>query len=165
MRIENGQVVTIEYRLSDAAGKELESSSAGGPLTFTLGVDRMLPGLLHALEGMSVGETRKGTIPPGQLVPREVTANRVVQPSEFPKGLAPQVGDRFQAKGADGRPMLFEVLKVRPDGAFEVDLLHPLHDVEVHYEVTVVSARRAGVPPPPPVDVPDLSEELLDEES
>ncbi|MEZ4463291.1 MAG: FKBP-type peptidyl-prolyl cis-trans isomerase [bacterium] len=164
MRIEEGQVVTIEYALKDGTGKVLESSQQGGAITFRYGVDRMLPGLARAMEGMAIGETRTGTIPPGQLVPAEGTAHRVVQAGEFPAGAKPTVGDRFQARGPDGRPLLFEVAEVLPDGGARVHLLHALHDVEVHYEVTIKAARKAGLPPPPPVDLPDLSEDLLDEE-
>ncbi|MCB9545686.1 MAG: FKBP-type peptidyl-prolyl cis-trans isomerase [Myxococcales bacterium] len=164
MQIEDGQVVTIEYVLKDVAGKVLESSSEGGAISFRFGVDRMLPGLARAMVGMAVGETRTGVIPPGELVPAASTAYRVVQASEFPAGTKMAVGDRFGARGPDGRPLQFEVSEIQADGAARVHLLHALHDVEVHYEVKVVAARKPGLPPPPPVDVPDLSDDLLDED-
>lgn len=160
MQIANGHIVTIEFTLKDGAGKVLESTEANGPITFTLGKDRMLPGLAKAIEGMTVNETREGTIAPGELVPQSATGNRVVQKGEFPGGQLPDVGARFQAKGANGQPINFEVI-AKTDENCTVQLLHPLHDVEVHYSVTVTAARRANVPPPPPVDLPDLTDELL----
>lgn len=160
MQIANGHIVTIEFTLKDGAGKVLESTEANGPITFTLGKDRMLPGLAKVIEGMTVNETREGTIPPGELVPQGTTGQRVVQKSEFPGGNLPAVGARFQAKGPNGQPINFEVVS-KTDASCTVQLLHPLHDVEVHYTVKVVSARRANVPPPAPVDLPDLTDELL----
>lgn len=162
MEIHEGLVVTIEYTLRDARGEVLETSADRGPVTFKLGSDRMLPGLARALDGMKVGETRRGVIPPGQLVPREMTATRQVGLTEFPKGVEPDVGDRFKARGPDGQPVLFEVVE-RSGDTVTVQLLHALHETEVHYEVTVLAARKSNLPPPPPVDVEDLTDDLIEE--
>lgn len=163
MQIANGHIVTIDFTLRNPAGKEIESTKQGGPITFTLGKDRMLPGLAKVIEGMTVGETREGTIPPGELVPRDATGTRVVPKNEFPGGALPEKGARFQAKGPNGQPLIFEVIS-KTDASCTVQLLHPLHDVEVQYTVTVVAARRANVPPPAPVDAPDLTDDLVLEE-
>lgn len=161
MQITDGHIVTIEFTLRDAEGKTLESTDDSGPITFTLGKDRMLPGLAKAIDGMTVGETREGKIAPGELVPRDATGKRVVPKNEFPGGDLPDVGARFQAKGANGQPLIFEVVE-KTKANCTVQLLHPLHDVEVAYTVTVVAARRANIPPPPPVDAEDLTDELLE---
>ena len=161
MQITDGHIVTIEFTLRDAEGTILESTDDSGPITFTLGKDRMLPGLAKAIEGMTVGETRDGKIPPGELVPRDATGKREVPSKEFPGGVLPDMGARFQAKGANGQPLIFEVVS-KSDTHCTVQLLHPLHDVEVAYTVKVIAARRANVPPPPPVDAPDLTDELLE---
>ena len=167
MKIGNGQVVTIEFTLKDGDGSVLESSKDSGAITFVMGADRMLPRLSKAMEGMAVGETRTGTIPPGQLVPIETTGTRRVPFNEFPAGTRPGLGDRFQAKGANGGALQFEVTEVQDDAVI-VHLLHPLHDHEIFYEVTVLAARRVSVPPPPPGvedadDVVDLTDDLLEE--
>lgn len=166
MQIGPGMVITIEYTLRDAAKKTLESSAERGPVTFVLGSERMLPGLAAALEGMRVGESRQGVIAPGQLVPLTATPARRIGRAEFPSGMKPKLGDRFQAKDLEGKPVQFEVTEVS-DEAVVVHLMHPLHDTEVHYEVKVLAARRGTVPPPPPGvadGVPDLTDELLIEE-
>ncbi len=159
MRIEEGQIVTIEYTLRGQDGQVLESSKDRGAITFKLGSQRMLPGLAAAMEGMKVGETRKGIIPAGELVPRDAVPTRKVLFSEFPEGVEPSVGDRFQAKGPEGNPVIFEVSEGHDDGV-TVLLLHPLHDTEVSYEVEVLAARKSNLPPPPPVDLPDMSDLL-----
>jgi FKBP-type peptidyl-prolyl cis-trans isomerase SlyD len=159
MQIADGLVVTIEYTLTEADGTLVESSKDRGPVTFKQGSDRMLPGIANAIEGMEVGESRSGVIPPGELFPRTQTRTRTMGLTEFPDGLDPKVDDRFQAKGEDGQPVLFEVIE-RTDDSVTVQLLHILHDQEVHYEVTVLAARKANLPPPAPVDVPDFTEDL-----
>lgn len=159
MQIADGLVVTIEYTLKNADGEVLESSEGRGPVTFKQGSDRMLPGIANAIEGMEVGEERTGTIPPGELFPRDQTRTRKVPLAEFPEGVKPQLDDRFQAKDEGGQPVLFEVIECT-DEWVTVQLLHILHDVEVHYEVKVLAARKANLPPPPPVDVPDFTEDL-----
>lgn len=167
MQIGPGLVVTIEYTLRNAAGKTLESSAERGPVTFVMGSQRMLPGLSAAIEGMVVGESRSGTIPPGALVPIATTAARRVGRNEFPSGAKPKVGDRFGAKDLDGNPVTFQVTEVT-DEAVVVHLLHPLHDEKVNYEVKVLAARRASLPPPPPPgvgeEVPDMTDDLLIED-
>ena len=162
MDINDGLVVTIEYTLRDSNGKVLESSDSMGAVTFKMGDKRMLPGLVNVIRDMKVGETRTGTIDPGQLVPREMTTKRHVPLNEFPADLDPKVSDRFQAKDHDGKPVLFEVFE-RTDDAVGVHLLHVLHDVEVHYEVRVIAGRKSNLPPPPPIDVPDLTDEILED--
>ncbi len=159
MQISDGQVVTIEYTLKDADGVLVESSEGRGPITFKLGSDRMLPGVAKAIEGMTVGESRSGVIPPGELLPREVTRTRQIPTGEFPEGLDPKPGDRFQAKDENGQPVIFEVTE-RSESSVTVQLLHVLHDKEVHYEVKVLAARKSNLPPPPPVDVPDMTDDL-----
>jgi FKBP-type peptidyl-prolyl cis-trans isomerase 2 len=162
MEIADGCVVTIEYSLRDERGLVLESSAARGPVSFRMGSSRMLPGLARAMQGMRVGETRTGTIPAGQLVPRELTSSRRVALDEFPEGVDPQVGQRFRARADDGQPVMFEVTAREPSGV-TVQLLHVLHDVEVHYEVKVLAARKTNVPPPTPGDVLDLTAELVED--
>lgn len=157
MRIADGHVVTLSYTLKSPEGAVLESSAERGPITFTLGSQRILPGLAKAIEGMAVGETRKGVIPAGQLVPREAAPRQQIALSEFPAGTAPKLGDRFGARNAEGLPVVFEVVERRDDGV-TVLLLPALHDTDVHYEVEVIAARKAHLPPPPPVDLPDMTD-------
>ncbi len=159
MIIEDGLVVTLEFTLKDSAGKVLESTDN---LLFKMGEDPMLPGLAKAMVGMKVGEKRTGTIAPGELVPANPKHRRDVLFSEFPGGEAPAVGTRFQAKGADGNPVIFEIVE-KKKSSVQVQLLHILHETEVHYEIKIISARRANLPPPAPVDVPDMTDLLLED--
>jgi FKBP-type peptidyl-prolyl cis-trans isomerase SlyD len=157
MKLADGTLVTIEYVLRSGKGEIIERSQDGKPLSFTLGAPGLLPGLAKAMQGMQAGESRKGEIPAGQLVPREVAPVSSIPLAEFPAGTDPQVGARFQAGGPGGQPVLFEVLERGADSV-KVQLLHVLHDEVVHYEVKLISIRALGVPPPAPIDVPDLTD-------
>lgn len=162
MEIADGLVVTIEYTLRDGRGEVLETSTGRGPVSFKMGSSKLLPGLARAMQGLRVGESRTGIIPAGQLVPAEMTATRRVGLDEFPEGVNPDVGQRFRARAEDGQPLMFEVTERDAQG-ITVRLLHALHEVDVHYEVRVLAARRTNVPPPVPTDVVDLTEDLLED--
>ncbi len=161
MKVADGTLVTIDYVLRNGRGEIIERSEEGKPLSFTLGQPGLLPGLAKAMQGMQAGESRKGTIPAGQLVPREVSPISKIALAEFPAGTDPQVGARFQASGPGGLPVTFEVVERGADSV-KVQLLHPLHDEDVQYEVKLLTIRKQGVPPPAPIDVPDLTDELTE---
>lgn len=165
MEITDGLVVTLDFTLTDPAGKVIETTSGGEPITFQFGERHILPGLAKAIVGLKPGENRTGKIPAGELVPRDALGSRRVPRAELPAGASPKVGDRFAAKEAGhAQPVTLEVTSVT-DEAIEVLLLHPLHSVEVGYEVTVRAVRRPNVPPPPPVAVEeDLTDAVLEEE-
>jgi len=159
MELTDGLVVTIELTLWDQDGEVIESAEGAGAMTFRLGGDRILPGIAAVLTGMKVGETREGVIPPGELVPQSAAPRRRVLLTEFPEGTDTTVGARFQAKAPNGQPVQFEIIE-RSDDAVVACMLHPLHDHEVKYMVKAIAARRPDVPPPPPIDAPDLTDDL-----
>lgn len=165
MEIADGLVVTLDFTLTDPAGKVIETTAGGEAITFQFGGRHILPGLAKAIEGLKVGETRQGKIPAGQLVPREALGKRRVLRTELPAGAAPKVGDRFAAKDAGhAQPVQLEVVAV-DDLGIDVLLLHPLSDIEVGYDVTVRAVRRPNVPPPPPMSIDeDLTDAVLEEE-
>ena len=164
MEISEGLFVTLDFTLTDPSGKILESTAGKEPISFVFGSRNILPGLAKVLGGMKAGESKKGTIAAGQLVPRELGAKRQVARPELPPGAQPKVGDRFAAKDVGhAQPVQLEVTAVSPQGV-DVVLLHPLNDVEVAYDVTVRSVRRPNVPPPPPMSVDeDLTDAVLEE--
>ncbi len=162
MEVTTGLFVTLDFTLTEPSGKVIETTAGAEPITFQFGSRSILPGLATAIEGMKVGETRKGTIPPGQLVPREFCGKRHVPRKELPAGASPKVGDKFAAKDiGHAQPVNLEVVATDDDG-IDVILLHPLNEVEIGYEVTVVAARRPNVPPPAPMTVEeDLTDAVL----
>ena len=164
MKVEKDRFVTISYTLSDHDGKVLESSAdRGAAIRFLYGSDPLIPGLAAVIDGLEEGDTKSGVIPAGGLSPRDVAPRRTVPVNEFPAGVDLAVGARFEAKGLDGHPVLFEIAE-SDDEAVEVLLLHPLHDEEVRYEGKVVDVRNPHVPSPMPFsespDTLDLTDDL-----
>jgi len=72
--IQNGSTVTLEYTLTDDAGKVLDSNKGQDPLTYTQGQEEILPALESALTGMRAGDQKQVTLAPkdgyGDVDPR-----------------------------------------------------------------------------------------------
>src|SRR4051812_28329740 len=66
MRVEKNKVVSIEYTLTADDGTVLDTSDGGDPLAYLHGVGGLIPGLENALEGKTVGDEFKVTIPPAE---------------------------------------------------------------------------------------------------
>src|SRR4051794_39053875 len=56
MAIEKNSVVTLHYKMKNAAGEVLDSTESRGPLLYLHGLDPLLPGLQKALEGKNKGD-------------------------------------------------------------------------------------------------------------
>lgn len=78
-----GQTVEVHYvGVSYSTGAEFDASwNRGRPLSFKLGVGRVIPGWDQGVAGMKVGGRRKLTIPP-HLAYGDRGAGGVIQPGE-----------------------------------------------------------------------------------
>jgi FKBP-type peptidyl-prolyl cis-trans isomerase SlyD len=59
LKIANGSVVAIDYKLHLGDGELIDESEAGSPLAFIQGEGNIVPGLERALEGLEVGAAMK----------------------------------------------------------------------------------------------------------
>ena len=64
MQVAKNKVISIDYKLTDAQGTELDSSHGRGPFAYIHGVGNIIPGLEAALEGKSKGDQVNAEIPP-----------------------------------------------------------------------------------------------------
>ncbi len=159
MQIKRGEKVRLEYELKVKGGAVIESSKKSGPILYEHGAGKMLPGLEKRLEGMAIGDEKRGVIPAAEAFGTEETLPTSELPrAAFPKGDALEVGRAFEAKGPQGQPVTFKVVKVGDDKV-TVRFLHPLMGKDIEFWVKVLmiddpqSRKRAAVaPPPPPVD-------------
>ena len=126
MKIAKGLSVRIEYELKVKHGDVIESSAKSGPLRYTHGEGKMLPGLEKRLEGLAPGDERKGEIPAREAfgtedsLPLKEMARR-----DFPAGALPKPGLVFEAKGPRGETVSFKVVAANEKNV-TVRLLHPL---------------------------------------
>jgi|1185.fasta_scaffold389851_2 FKBP-type peptidyl-prolyl cis-trans isomerase SlyD len=141
MQIAAQKAVTIGYTLKDDAGKVLDSSDGGEPLTYLHGAGDIVPGLEKALDGKQVGDAISVSLSPeeayGQRDERQV---RNVPLRKLPKGKV-EVGMQYEVTTEAG-PMLALVTAVRGDYA-TIDANHPLAGMRLHFDVKVVEVRDA----------------------
>jgi FKBP-type peptidyl-prolyl cis-trans isomerase SlyD len=168
MKIAPGHIVRMSYELKVKGGEVIESSEKAGSMQYVHGEGKMLPGLEKRLEGMSVGEEKRGVIPAAEAFGAEESLPTKIMPrANFPKDEKIAVGKLFEAKGPQGQPVSFKVVTVKGDEV-TVRFLHPLvgKDLEFWVKVLVIDdpktkKREAVAPPPPPAAA--LAVELEDE--
>ena len=136
------RVVTIHYTLRDKAGKTIDSSIKGEPLTYLEGVGNIIPGLESALTSASVGEKKSVSVKASDGYGERSTEHFVTVPrTQFPKDLQIKVGDTFQSgSGHHARP--FSVSEIRGDEII-LDGNHPMAGQDLHFEVEVMEIRAA----------------------
>lgn len=159
MEIKRGEKVRLEYELKTKGGEVIESSKKSGPIVYEHGAGKMLPALEKRLEGMAIGDEKRGEIPAAEAFGTESTQPTSDLPrTSFPKGETLEIGRAFEAKGPQGQPVTFKVVKVTDDKV-TVRFLHPLMGKDIEFWVKVLMiddpqsrTRSAIAPPPPPTD-------------
>jgi FKBP-type peptidyl-prolyl cis-trans isomerase SlyD len=143
MQISQDNVVLIDYRLTDDAGNELDSSADHGPLAYLHGHSNIVPGLEQALEGRSAGEEFSVSIEPvmayGEINP---ALTQTLPSSMFGGTEQIAVGMQFHAQTDHG----VEVVTVTALEGDEVtiDGNHPMAGKTLHFDVTVREVRAAS---------------------
>jgi FKBP-type peptidyl-prolyl cis-trans isomerase 2 len=158
MSVGSGQIVRIECELRVSGGDVIESSSKSGPIEYKHGSGQLLEALEKHIAGMNVGDEKKGVILAKEAfgAPNPAMEQKLSRKA-FPADAKMEVGTRFEAKIANGTPVILEVLTVEGDD-IKAKVVHPLADKDLEYTVKVLSVR----PPPPPVP-PTLDDGLLED--
>jgi len=143
MKIANGTVVSIDYKLHLGDGKIVDESGEGEPLTYLHGEGQIVPGLERELAGLGVGDARKVVVTPadgyGEHNPGGL---QQVERKAFPPDVELVVGLELSAVGPNGEVVPFVVHEVAGDKVV-VDLNHPLAGKTLHFDVTVREIRTA----------------------
>ena len=135
------KVISFHYTLTDSAGKTLDSSADGDPLTFLEGVGQIIPGLETHLRAMKAGDKKNVTVnakdaygekDPGNIV--EVSLDKMPT-----RGI--KVGDRFRAGDGPNAPVV-TVAKVT-ETHVTLDGNHPLAGMDLTFAVEVTEIRDA----------------------
>ena len=150
MKVEKGKRIRLQAMLKVKNGDVLEKSA----VEYIQGGGTMLPGLEKLLEGLDAGSERKGVLPArdafGAMQPQ-----KDIPRTEFAKDAKLEKGQRFEAKGPAGQPIILEIQRVT-DEMVETRLVHPLADKDIEYEVKVL---KVTDPSPPPMPAELLTEE------
>ncbi|HTX65354.1 MAG TPA: FKBP-type peptidyl-prolyl cis-trans isomerase [Opitutaceae bacterium] len=134
-------VITFHFVLRDAAGRLLDTSRGGAPVTFVEGDGAVIDGLAAGLRGLPAGARRVLVVPAaqgygerdGELVRRVPRRSLPVEDIK--------VGDRFQT-GPDRHAPIVTIAGIEGDEVV-LDANHPLAGVELHFEVEVIAVRPA----------------------
>ena len=110
----------------------------------------MLPGLEKVLQGLEAGAKKDGV-----LKAKDAFGNPALHPvkkmkrAEFPKDTKLKLGERFTAKGVDGKlDVVLAIEKLSGDDV-DVRLVHPLADKDLRYECEIISVTDPKPPPLP----------------
>ena len=140
--IHEGAVVSIEYTLTDDAGKVIDSNVGKDPLSYIHGTGQIVRGLERELNGLKVGDRKKVQVPPQdgygpindkafQEIPREGIPPEAQKP-----------GAMLMTKASDGRALPVRVHEVK-EKTVVVDLNHPLAGKTLNFEVEIKDIRSA----------------------
>lgn len=142
MKISKHSVVSIDYTLTNDAGKVLDSSKGREPLSYIQGMGSLIPGLENALEGKGKGESLKVSIPPKDgYGERDEGLVQDVPRDQFGEGAEVEIGMQFQVD-TEGGEVVVTVVGVEPE-TVKVDGNHPLAGETLNFDVTVSEVRAA----------------------
>lgn len=132
-------LVLIDYKLSDDAGEELDSSAGGEPLAYIHGHGQIVEGLEKALEGKTLGDMVQIRVTPkegyGEHNPEMIT--------KFPRDRFDfdiEVGLVVQAQMPNGQGMPYQIIAL-DDKEVTMDGNHPLAGKNLNFDVKVVGVR------------------------
>jgi FKBP-type peptidyl-prolyl cis-trans isomerase SlyD len=139
------KVVSIDYTLTNDAGKVIDSSQGREPLTYLHGHGGLIPGMEKGLEGRAAGDTLKLTLSPeegyGQKDPNMV---QPVPRSNFAGVPNIEIGMQFQARSPQGGgARVVTVVDVSAE-TVTVDANHPLAGETLHFDVSIKDVREAS---------------------
>lgn len=134
----NGDVVRVHYTGKLDDGTVFDSSTGGEPLQFTIGSGQLIPGFEQAVIGLKTGESITVKIPAVEAYgPHQEELVLVIDRTEFPADLEPQIGQQLQMSLADGSPIQVLVTGVS-ELTVTLDANHPLAGKDLTFDIELV---------------------------
>jgi len=136
MKAKENALVSVKYTLTNDAGKVVDSTPEGEPLTFLYGKGQLIPGFEAAVEGKEAGQRVEFSLEPADAYGEIREELRSELPRKnFPDEMEIEPGMVLQAMGPMG-PMRFRVLETSDD-IIVADFNHPLAGQRLHFDVTI----------------------------
>lgn len=134
----SGDSVKVHYTGTLGDGTVFDRSDERGPMEFTLGAGQVIPGFDQAVDGMVAGEKTRVTIPTDEAYgPVREEMVLTVPKSQFPEGVAPEVGQQFEIGQEQGQRLMVQVTEVA-DESVTLDANHPLAGKDLTFEIELV---------------------------
>ncbi len=142
--VQQDDVVSIDYTLTDSQGNVIDSSEGAEPLEYLHGHNNLIPGLESELTGMAVGDEKQVTVAPEDAYgPRQEDATQIIPTDAFPPDMQVEPGMALEMRDTTtGQVFEVYVTEIRPEGVV-VDFNHPLAGVTLNFDVKVVGIRPA----------------------
>ena len=141
MPITKDSVVTLRYKVSDAAtGQLIEAASE--PMAYLHGgYENTLPRIEEALDGKDTGYQATLTLAPEDAFgQRDESLVRTIPKTEFPPGV--KVGGQLRGQLDDGGDHVFTVVKIKGPQVL-LDGNHPWAGKTLKFQLTVAGVREA----------------------
>jgi len=144
LKIGDGIVVSLDYTLRLDDGEVIDSSQESEPLEYLHGHGQIIPGLEKALVGLTVGDSKKVTVPSAEAYGDvDMEAFEIVPRSMFPDDMELEEGLELSLRDAEtNEPFDATIAEIRENGVM-LDFNHPLAGETLHFEVTIPALRQA----------------------
>ena len=130
-----GDTVKVHYTGKLDDGTIFDTSIKREPLQFTIGEGKIIPDFEQAVIGMNPGETKNVQIPSDNAYgPHLEDRVMVVDRSEFPEDLKPEVDQRLQVRQSDGQVFAVTVIDVS-ESKVTLDGNHPLAGKDLTFDI------------------------------
>jgi peptidylprolyl isomerase len=136
-RAKRGDTVRVHYSGTLGNGEQFDSSRGTDPLTFILGEGAVIQGFDDAVDGMSVGESKRVTIPATEAygARRDELTLRIPR-SELPTDLELEVGSQLRME--QGAESVVVTVRDMDEGSVMLDANHPLAGEALTFELELV---------------------------
>jgi peptidylprolyl isomerase len=133
-----GDTVSVHYTGKLDDGTVFDSSVNREPLQFTVGDGHIIPGFEDAVVGMNPGDSKTVKIPSNEAYgPHVDEMVVVVDRSQFPEDLDPEIGEQLEMYRPDGQTMIVTVTDVT-NSTVTLDANHPLAGKDLTFDIELV---------------------------
>jgi peptidylprolyl isomerase len=139
---QKGDKVFVHYvgKLDD--GSVFDSSINSNPLEFTIGDGSIIPGFEESVIGLEEGQKKSFAVKSEDAYgPYYNERVIVINKSQLPPDLDPQIGDKLQGQQPDGSVVLFSVID-RNEDEITLDGNHPLAGKNLNFEIELVKIQQ-----------------------
>lgn len=143
MTVTQDTVVVLDYNVTDAEGRLIDTSAVNGPLAYLHGHGNIVKGLEAALSGLAVGARLDIQLSAAEAYGDHDGREPISVPKrEIPKGVPLEPGRVFSVPNAKGERVPLWIKQV-VGGRVLVDTNHPLAGKALSFAVEILAIREA----------------------
>jgi peptidylprolyl isomerase len=140
-KAKDGDTVSIHYTGMLESGEVFESTKERSPIEFTLGNQRVIPGIEKGILGMTVGETKTFEVAPeegfGERMQEFKTA---VKKDDLPEQITPVIGQPLKVEQPGGESFVMFISDMDED-TVTLDANHPLAGQTLTFTVELLTLK------------------------